>query len=149
MPISGKSIIGLDFINFLRENYTGMPKDELERMVAEICGLIEFAMDRRNNPQRVMDKIAKTIHKTFEFRSVSIGLKCDDGLYRYTSVIGRTSDEEAALRKLSFNLQDMMDYDKYPNVRLGRAIQYHPVEAFPNDELELKSFGNPPLLDKP
>ena len=149
MPITGKSVIGLDFIAFLREAFTGTPKDDIERMILELNSLVEFAMDRRNATDKVLERIAKAIQRLFEFKTISVGIRDNDGNYRYVVFVGHTLGEEEALRKMKYNLNDMIDYDKYPNIRLGKIAQYHPVEAFANTEEELKSFGYPHLPDAP
>ena len=149
MPIAGKTPIGMDFIAFLRNAYTGTPKDDFERMMLELATLMEYSMDRRNQLNRVLDKVARTIQKLFEFRAVSIGLKDEEGSFKYAVLIGHPPEQEVALRKLKYDMSEMLDYDKYPNVRLGRISQYNPVEAFPENEKELMAHGKPTLPDSP
>jgi len=150
MPITGKSSIGIDFIAHLRDIYSVIPKDDTERYMTEIHTLIEFCFDRRNSLQKILDRLAKTMSKMFEFRSVSIGMKSDDGLYRYVTMVGHSKESEDALRKLKYTLPDMIEYDKYPSVRIGLISQYHPVEAFPGDNPdEFLAHNKPPLLDRP
>ena len=149
MPMAGSSQIGLDFVSKLKDVYSTLSKNEEERLMADISGLIEFSLDRKNALPRILDRIARLIAKYFEFKSISIGLKGDDGLYRYVAFFGHPKEAEDALRKQSYSSEDMLDYDRYPNIRLGTAAQYNPVEGFPVDDEELVAHHRPQLLKKP
>jgi len=149
MPMTGTSPIGLDFISKLKEMYPMIGKDETERMMTEISGLIEFALDRKNPLPKLLDRIGRLIAKYFEFKSVSVGIRGDDGLFRYVSFVGHPKEAEDALRKQSYSSEDMMDYDRYPNIRIGAISQYNPVEGFRVDDEELVAHHRPKLLDKP
>lgn len=149
MPMVGTTPIGLDFISKLKDVYSPLSKNEDERLMTEIFGLIEFSLDRKNQLPRVLDRITKLIAKYFEFKSVSLGIRGDDGLYRYVAFAGHPKDAEMALRKQKYSSEDMLDYDRYPNIRIGAMAQYNPVEGFRVDEEELIAHHRPKLLDKP
>jgi len=149
MPMVGTSPIGLDFVSKLKDVYSTISKTEEERMMAEISGLIEFSLDRKNTLPKILDRIARLIAKYFEFKSVSIGLKGDDGLYRYVAFFGHPREAEEALRKQKYSSEDMLDYDRYPNIRIGAISQYNPVEGFLVDDEELVAHHRPQLLKKP
>ena len=149
MPMVGTSPIGLDFISKLKDVYSPLSKNEDERLMADIFGLIEFSLDRKNTLLRVLDKIAKIIAKNFEFKSVSVGMRGDDGMYRYLAFAGHPRDAEEALKRQKYSNEDMLDYDRYPNIRIGATAQYNPVEAFRVDEEELVAHHRPKLLTKP
>ncbi|MEM4264523.1 MAG: hypothetical protein QW505_01885 [Thermoplasmata archaeon] len=148
--MTGKSQIGMDFIAHLRDIYSIIPKDDNERIMNEIHGMIEFASDRRNSLMKILERLGKTINKMFEFKSVSIGIRCEDGYFRYVVFIGHPEESVAALKKLKYDLHQMIDYDKFPNIRIGLTTQYHPVESFPGDiEDELIAHHRPKLLSEP
>jgi len=149
MPMVGTSPIGLDFISKLKEVYSLVGKNEDERLMADIFGLIEFSLDRKNPMPRVLDRIAKLIAKDFEFKSVSVGLRGDDGMYQYLAFAGHPREAEEALRKQKYSSEDMLDYDRYPNIRIGAIAQYNPVEGFRVDDEELVAHHRPQLLKKP
>ena len=149
MPMAGTSPIGLDFVSKLKDVYSTISKTNEERLMAEIFGLIDFSLDRKNPLPRMLDRIAKLIAKYFEFKYVSIGLRGDDGLYRYVAFFGHPRDAEEALRKQKYSSEDMLDYDRYPNIRIGAIAQYNPVEGFPVDDEELVAHHRPQLLKKP
>lgn len=149
MPMTGTSPIGLDFISKLKDLYSTINKTEEERLMAEIFGLIEFSLDRKNPTPKVLDRIARLIAKYFEFKSVSIGLRGEDGLYRYLAFMGHPREAEEALRKQKYSYEDMVDYDRYPNIRIGAIAQYNPVEGFKVDDEELVAHHRPHLLTKP
>lgn len=150
MPIAGRSSVGIDFITYLRDIYTLIAKNENERIMNEIHGLIEFASDRRNSLARILERLAKTINKLFEFRSVSIGLRCEDGYFRYVVFVGHPKESIDALKRLKYDIHQMVECDKFPSVRIGAIAQYHPVESFPADSQdEFIGHHKPRLLSEP
>lgn len=149
MPMAGSSPIGLDFISKLKETYSTLNRDDDERLMAEIHSMIEFSMDRRNPTNKVLERICRLIVKNFEFKSVSIGLRGEDNMYRYVAFAGHPKEAEDALRLQRYNLSDMIDYDKYPNIRIGAIAQYNPVEGFPDKKDELVGHHIPELPKTP
>lgn len=150
MPIPGKSLIGMDFITSLRDFYSQIPKDDTERIMNEVHGLIEYCSDRRNTLLKIVERLCKTINKMFEFKSVSIGLRSNDGYYRYVFWIGHPKESEDALKRLKYDIHEMIDYDKFPAIRIGTITQYHPVESFPGHaEDEFIAHHRPELLTSP
>jgi hypothetical protein len=149
MTMTGSTQIGLDFISKLKEMYSTVNKNDQERLVSELNSLIEFALDRRNSLPKILDRIGRMIAKYFEFKSISIGLRGEDGHYRYAVLIGHPRDAEEALRKQSYSSEDMLDYNRYPNIRLTQTAQFNPVEGFPVDEAEIVSHHHPVLPKRP
>jgi len=150
MPMPGKGQVGMEFIGHLRDMYSIIPKDENERIMNEIRALIEFASDRRNPLMKILERLAKTINKMFEFKCVSIGLRCEDGYFRYLAFVGHPKESVEALKRLKYDLHQMVDYDKFPNIRIGLSAQYHPVESFPGDaQDEFVAHHRPKLLSEP
>lgn len=140
----------MDFITHLRDIYTLIAKNENERIMNEIHSLIEFASDRRNSLIKILERCAKTINKLFEFRSVSIGLRGDDGYFRYVVFVGHPKESVDALKRLKYNISQMVEYDKFPSIRIGLIAQYHPIESFPADaEDEFIGHHRPMLLTEP
>jgi len=149
MPMAGSSPIGLDFVTKLKDVYSVLNRDEDERLMAEIHSLIEFSMDRRNPTHKILERVSRLIVKNFEFKSVSIGLRTEDSMYRYVAFAGHTKESEDALRLQRYDLSDMIDYDKYPNIRIGAIAQYNPVEGFPDRKDELVGHQIPELPKSP
>lgn len=147
--MTGTSPIGLDFISKLKEMYPIIGRDETERLMIEISGLIEYSLDRKNPLPKILDRIGRLIAKYFAFKSVSIGIRGDDGLFRYVAFVGHPKEAEEALRKQKYSSEDMLDYDRYPNIRIGSIAQYNPVEGFRVDDEELVAHHRPKLLNKP
>ena len=149
MPMAGSSPIGLDFVAKLKNVYSVLNRDADERLMAEILSLIEFSMDRRNPTHKVLERVSRLIVKNFEFKSISIGLRTEDGMYRYVAFAGHPKESEDALRLQRYDLSDMIDYDKYPNIRIGSIAQYNPVEGFPDKKDELVGHRIPELPKSP
>lgn len=149
MPMAGSSAIGLDFVNRLKDVYSVLNKDDDERFLADVHSLIEFSLDRRNPTNKVLERIGRLIVKHFEFKTASIGLRSDDGTFRYVAFVGHSRDAEDALRLQRYDLSEMIDYDKFPNIRIGSIAQYNPVEGFPAVESELVGHHIPALPKSP
>ena len=149
MPMTGNSPIGLDFVTKLKDVYSILHKDEQERLMAEIHSLIEFSMERRNPIHRVLERVSRLIVKNFEFKSVSVGIRGEGNMYRYVAFAGHPKEAEDALRLQKYDLSDMLDYDKFPNIRIGATAQYNPVEGFPDKKDELMGHRIPELPKSP
>jgi len=149
MPVTGSAQIGLDFISKLKDTYSIVNKTEQERMIFELSSLVEYSLDKRNPLPKVLDRIGRFVQKSFEFKSVSIALRGDDGRFRYAVMIGHPKDAEAALRKESYSGEDLLDNNKFPCIRIMPTVHFTPVEGFPADEAEIVAHHNPTLLRRP
>ncbi len=149
MPMAGGTQIGFDLVTRLKETYSTLNKTEDEKLMSEIHALVQFSMDRRNPTNKVLDKVARLILKEFEFKSVSIGVRGEDGMYRYVAFGGHPKEAEDALRMQKYDIRDMLDYDKYPNIRIGAIAQFNPVEGFPDKKDELVGHHIPSIPSGP
>jgi len=149
MPITGSAQIGLDFISKLKDTYPIANKTVQERLIFELSALVEYSLDKKNPLPKVLDRIGRLIQKFFEFKSISITLRGDDGRYRYVVMIGHPKDAEEALRKESYSGEDLLDNNKFPCIRIMPTVHFSPVEGFPVDEAELAAHHHPTLLKTP
>lgn len=149
MPMTGSTQIGLDFVSKLKDTYLIVNKTDQERLISELNALVDYSLNRTNPLPKVLDRIGRLILKFFEFKSISIALRSNDGRYKYVVMIGHPKDAEEALRKQSYSGEDLLDYDKFPCIRLMPTVHFIPVEEFPIDEAELTAHHHPTLLKKP
>lgn len=149
MPMTGSTQIGLDFVSKLKDTYQVGNKTDQEKLIFELKALLEYSMDTKNSLPRVLERLGRLILKFFEFKSLSIALIGDDGRFRYVVLIGHPRDAEEALRKQSYSGEELIDYDKFPCIRIMPTVHFSPVEGFPIDEAELTAHHHPTLLKKP
>jgi len=149
MPMTGSTQIGLDFVSKLKDTYQIANKNHQEQLIFELSALVEYSLDRTKSLPKVLDRIGRLILKFFEFKSISIALRNDDGRYRYVVIIGHPKDAEEALRKQSYSAEDLFDNNKFPCIRIMPTVHFSPVEGFPIDEAELTAHRHPTLPKKP
>lgn len=147
--MTGSTQIGLDFISKLKDTYQIANKTDQERLISELSALVEYSLDKRNSLPKVLDRIGRLILKFFEFKILSIALRSDDGRFRYVTLIGHSREAEEASRKLSYTGEELLDYDKFPCVRIMPTVHFCPTEGFPINEAELTAQHRPTLLQKP
>jgi len=139
-----KPEINPKFISFLRNTYSGIPRNESEKILEGIHTLFQFAQDPRKQLKVILDHSARLIYRLFEFKEVAIGLKDKkDRLYRYVTLLGYRKDSEDAYRKLVYNYEDMISMEKYPFTKIGKQSEYDFVEGLPEDEVELYTYNRP------
>ena len=121
--------------SILQSKYSTIPKNDLQKILDNILDLGELSRDRKQNVKSILEQAAKMIFRLFEFNEIAIGLKNPrDGLYRYEVLFGYSKNTEVNYRKLEYTPEDMVSYDKYPFVKIGRISELDPVEGFSEDE---------------
>jgi hypothetical protein len=136
------------FKSHLQSKYSIVPKNDLERVLDSILELVELSRERKRDVKSIMEQGARTIFKFFDFDEIGIGLKNPkDGLYRYEVLFGYTKNTEMALRKVEYTHEEMVSYDRYPFVKIGRISELNPVEGIPENEKQL--YDRPLAVDRP
>lgn len=143
-----KDPIDWNFKSFLQTRYSIIPKNDLERVLDGVLELIELSRVKKRDVKPLLEQAAKMIFKLFDFDEIGIGLKnTKDGMYRYEVLFGYTKTTEAAFRKLAYSPEDMVSYDRYPFVKIGRISELNPVEGIPEKERQL--YDRPLAVDIP
>ena len=143
-----KDPIDWGFKSYLQSRYSTVPKNDLEKILDSILELIELSRDKKRNVKSILEQAARTIFRLFDLQEVAIGLKSPkDGLYRYDVLFGFTKNTEMAFRKIEYTSEDMVSYDRYPFVKIGRISELNPVEGISEDDKHL--YDRPLALDHP
>ncbi|MBU0686041.1 MAG: hypothetical protein ABIE25_04060 [Thermoplasmatota archaeon] len=127
---------------FIEDNYSPIPRDADEKIIDNIVSLAEMAMDKRYSLNAVLEQAAKLIFRHFDFREVGVGLKSrTSDIYKYEILLGYRPDIIDGFRKLRYTYEDMVNQDRYPNIKTGRLSELNPVEGLPEEEKTL--FNRP------
>ena len=138
MTNSTKDPIDWGFRSYLQSKYSTVPKNNLEKIINSILELIGLSREKKWNVRSILEQAARTIFRLFDFQEIGIGLKNPkDGLYRYDVLFGYSKSTEMALRKLEYTYEDMVSYDRYPFVKIGRISELNPVEGLAEDDRHL------------
>ncbi|MBN1677755.1 MAG: hypothetical protein JW880_04380 [Candidatus Thermoplasmatota archaeon] len=136
------------FKNYLQNRFSTVPKNDLEKILDNILGLIELSRDKKRDVKSILEQAARTIFRLFDFQEIAIGLKNPkDGLYRYEVLLGYSRNTEMAFRKLQYTSEEMVSYDRYPFVKIGRISELDPVEGISENEKHL--YDRPLALGYP
>jgi len=125
-----KDPIDWSFRNHLQGKYTTIPKNDLQKILDNILRLVELSRDKKTDVKTILEQATRMIFRLFEFDEIGIGLKSPkDGLYRYEVLFGYSQKTEMAFRRLEYTHADMVSYDKYPFVKIGRISELDPAEG--------------------
>jgi len=113
-----------DFEKHVMESYSKVSKNEDERMMDSIINLIISSGSwGEKSLDSFLEKVVSIMQHELSFREVSIGLKDRaDGKYRFRIVKGHSEEATAALFKMEYTGDDMLDDVKFPAIKFGKKI---------------------------
>jgi len=124
--------------SYIETTYSPIPRDEQERIIDNVISLIELAQDKKQNSRSIMDHVAKMIFRLFSFDEIAVGLRDRrSGVYRYEVLFGYRKEVIDKFRRIEYSYHDMVSYDRFPNVKIGRLSEFNPVEGLPEREKDL------------
>jgi hypothetical protein len=119
----------------------------------EYLGGIRNFLDRIKAPSETLESMlheaAVYIGAFTQFREVSIGVKGQEGTFRYAALVGFNKDAEAARRKMEFSQKDLHDISVYRPTRFSRSSFYHLSEKKSYRPGSENTFNKPALLGIP
>jgi hypothetical protein len=127
---------------YIESRYSPIPRDDQEKLIDALVGLTEFGRDKKQTLHAFLEQAARVIFRFFAFNEIIIGLydrKQKD--FYHETVFGYRSDIAGELKKLRYNLQDMVGQDRFPFIKIGKISEIDPVEGLPEDERQL--FNRP------
>lgn len=138
-----KKKIDKNFEFYVRKRFTHIPEDEYQQMIFNVQDWILNSNRYRNTLKDLLDYSARTIYRIFNFKEISIGVKDPrDGLYKYVTVLGFTKKAESAQRKKTYTFDEIIDYDKYPGVKLSSTSDFCIEDGL------VDTYNRPLQLDK-
>ena len=130
------------FRRYIETNYSPIPKDEQERLLESISTLIEMGHNKKDSLKSVMEYVSNLIFKFFDFHEIAIGLKSrKDAIYRYEVLFGYRKELQDKFAQMKYTYEDMVEYDRFPNIKMGRRSEINFFEKVPETEKAL--FARP------
>jgi len=147
MPEQRKRKIDLKFVSLVKEKYSLFPKNEMEISIENIQNWLLQSRAKGESLKDILTFTARTIYRIFEFKEIAIGLRSEkDNLYRYEIMLGFTKEVENQLRKLSYTLEDLVSYEKFPGIRLSSITDFCIAEDITDQEGEELTYNRPLAL---
>lgn len=116
--------------SYLESRYSTVPKNDLQKVLDNILELVESSRDKKQNVKSILEQATRMIFRLFDFGEIAVGLRNPkDGLYRYEVVFGYSRNTETAFRKLEYTYEEMVSFDQYPFVKIGKISELDPVEG--------------------
>ncbi|MEM3038236.1 MAG: hypothetical protein QXE45_02450 [Thermoplasmata archaeon] len=134
---------------FIRQFYSLGTLSDDERYISDIEKFLERSLKASGQINVILTEVARLIHKISAFREIAIGLKDDDGLFRYHEMLGFRKEAVDARKKIVYNNHDMADGVSYRAIRGGRYSNFHLSEFEPFKPGEEDTYNRPELLGQP
>lgn len=131
---------------YIETTYNPIPKDEQERLIDGLVTLIQMGQNKRDSLRSVLEYVTKMIFKYFDFHEIGIGVKSRrDQLFRYEILFGYRKDLQDQFAKVAYTYEDMVEYHRFPYVKMGKLTDLVFAEGMPDKEKVL--FARPIQLD--
>jgi len=137
----------LDIARKWKFEYAFGPPDQTSRGLEVISGLMSHIEKPHIDLRGLLNDAATMISKQFGIREVTIGLRDkNDGLFRYVAIVGVRKEAEAALRRLTYTLDDFRPDGRYKGTALGKHSSLFLSEDNPYLVGEENTYSHPVLL---
>jgi len=152
-----KDVFPTNFKQHVLKKYERLPESHDERIIEVLMELIFSSSQwQKNSLHSFLEKVAMIMQRHMSFREVAIALKDrSDGKFRYKMVKGYSREAAASHMKFEYPEEDVLNYTKYPAIRLGRNIVVlgrnivDLCSALLDQEEELKTYTAPTLIESP
>lgn len=125
----------------LKAEYIAAAKDSSMRWLDAVHALLRDLFQPSARPDELAQRIARLVFTQFNLREVSIGLKCQDGLYRYITQHGMRADVWAAHQKLTYTDKELFDPKKYKYMTISKYTRLFLAEDEPYDDDERNTYS--------
>jgi len=145
-----KDVFPADFKRHVMKKYGRPSVNKDERIMESLMDLIfSSGQWRGNSLNSFLEKVAMIMQRHMLFGEVAIALKDrSDGKFRYQMTKGFSEKAITSHMKLEYTKEEIIDYTKYPAIKLGRNI-VDLCSALLDQEEELKTYTAPALLESP
>jgi hypothetical protein len=96
--------------------------------------------------RELMTDAANLMTKQFSLRSVGIGLKGSDGIFKYEVLVGYRPETEAVTKKLAYTYEQFNDVNIYKGTMISKYTKVFLQEDNPWLESEKEAYNQPSLL---
>jgi len=145
-----KDVFSPDFKIHIMKKYARLPENRDERIMESLIDIILLSNQwRRGSLHSFLEKAATIMQRHLFFREVAIALKDRfDGKFRYQIIKGFSEGATDSHMKLEYTEKDVLDYTKYPAIKLGMNIIDLSSGLLDQTE-ELKTYTAPSKLKSP
>jgi len=142
MATRTSSQIDSTFRQHIESKYSPIPRDDHEKLIDALLGLMEYGRDRRQSLHSFFEQVTRLIFRFFAFDQVAVGLYDRKQKDYYVDVtFGYRDDLAAEYKKVRYDYDDMVSQDRFPNIKIGKISELNPIEGLPEDERRL--FNRP------
>lgn len=121
---------------------------EADRALDSITRFFEGLEGKRLSKPELLCRAAEAIRKTFGFEEVTVLTECDDGLFRYTIVLGYTQKAEEELKLLAYRGDQVLEPDSTPIVKINKYLDLTIAEAEQRPDQKV-GYTHPVLINMP
>ncbi|MBN1677706.1 MAG: hypothetical protein JW880_04135 [Candidatus Thermoplasmatota archaeon] len=127
--------IDRQFRQHIEAKYSPVAKNDHEKLMEALVGLIEYGRDQRQSPHSFLDHAAHLIFRLLAFDEIVIGLYDRKEKNYYNEVVfGYKGDAAIELKRLRYDYEDLVSQKRFPNVKIGKLSEFNPVESLPESE---------------
>ena len=130
----------------LRAAYLYGPRDPTRRMLDKLQSMIAQFRESDLKLTKLLQDVADTVNRQFWLKEVTIGLKDEDGKYRYKVMCGLRPDAWKAHQELAYTPEEFSDPRYYKGRQLSRYTKLFLAEDKPFVDGEEDTFTRPILL---
>lgn len=130
----------------MKLEYSFPVASKVYRTMDLVAGLLDHLERPNTDLQALILDAAKVIAKAFSLKTVAIGLREKDGLYKYEAFVGYRPETEAATRKFAYTYDQFTDASSYKGTMISKYTKVFLAEDSPWTEDEREAYERPALL---
>jgi hypothetical protein len=130
----------------MKLDYSHASADRTHKSLDAVQSLVALLSKPNVSLHDYLQKAADMIAKLYRLRSVTIGLRGSDGLYRYEVMSGLREEAWAFQRSLAYQEKDFQDSDVYKGDMVSKVTKLYLAEDSPFPEAEKQAYNRPFVL---
>ncbi len=136
-----------EIVNKMKLDYSYAHGDMNHRALEGVTGLVAHAMVSPLDRHALLQEACNLIQKQFSIREVAVGLKDEDGIFRFKELVGFRVEADRAMRQCAYKQEDFSDAKTYKGKMISRYTKVYLAEDSPYREDEKDTYSRPLLLD--
>jgi hypothetical protein len=130
----------------MKLDYSHAAADRTHKALEGIQGLVTLINKPNVNQHDFLQNASDLIAKLFRLRSVTIGLRSPDGLFRYEVMSGLREEAWAFQKSLAYEEKDFLNSEVYKGEMISKMTKLFLAEDAPFPETEKEAFNRPFVL---
>jgi hypothetical protein len=116
------------------------------KILDQVGGLLTHFQKPQMDPRELMTDAANVIAKQFSLKTVAIGLRGSDGIYRFEVLVGYRPETEAVTKKLAYTHEQFTNATVYKGTMISKYTKVFLAEDNPWLDSEREAYNLPSLL---